>query len=47
MALILTLSRYPSPLDSADDRLTALVDVDVLDRDYLLPLAAVPVQGLK
>jgi hypothetical protein len=29
--------------DVGDDRLPALVDVDVLDRDLLLPLAAVAV----
>ena len=34
-------------LDVADDRLPALVDVDVLDGDLLLALAAMAVQGFE
>src|SRR4051794_23064960 len=47
MGLILAFACYPSSLDGADDRLAALVDVDVFDGDLLLALAAVPVQGLE
>lgn len=37
----------PPPLDGADDRLAALVHVDMLDRDLLLAFAAGPVQRLE
>jgi hypothetical protein len=35
----------PSPRgDGADDRLPARMDVDVLDRDFLLPLSAIALE---
>jgi len=47
MGLILDFASAPSPLGyGTDDCLAAVVDVDVLDRDPLLPLAAVPLQSL-
>ena len=40
--------RHPSPgLDSTNDGLSPGVDVDVLDGDLLLPLAAMAVQSLQ
>src|SRR5262245_438634 len=49
MGLFLRFRCEPSPpaLDVADDGLTALVDVDMLHRDLLLALAAVPVEGIE
>ena len=46
MGLILLFSSTPAPPgDVANDGLTALMDVDVLDRHLLLALAAVLVEG--
>ena len=39
------IANPPPGLDVADDGLAALVDVDVLDRDLLLALAAVAVEA--
>jgi hypothetical protein len=49
MGLFLCLRCDPSPpaLDIADDGLTALVNVNVLNSDLLLALAAVPIQCVK
>src|SRR3954469_5947348 len=47
MGLILAFPCYPTPLDGTDNRLAALVDMDVFDRDLLLALAAMPVQGFE
>jgi hypothetical protein len=45
MNVFLVFTRHPTPgIDRADDRPPAGVDVDVLDADLLLALAAVPVQ---
>ena len=49
MGLILRLGVTPTSRrvrHGPDDRLTALMDVDVLDRDLLLPLSPVSIQGL-
>ncbi len=46
MGLFLIFSRCPSPrCDVADDGLAALMDVDMLDCDALLPFAAMVVQS--
>ena len=48
MGLILTLRRCPTPLvDGTDNCLTAMVDMDVLDRDLLLPFPAVPIENIE
>ena len=39
MGLILRIGSHPAPLHIADNRLAALVDVDVFDRNFLLPFA--------
>jgi hypothetical protein len=45
MGLFLFFFRAPTPRgDGTDDRLTAGMDVDVLDSDLLLPLAAIPLE---
>src|SRR4051812_7129348 len=46
MGSILTFLTVPSPTlgDGADDRLAARMDMDVLDPNQLLPLAAMPVE---
>jgi hypothetical protein len=44
MGLILRFGPYPTPLHVADNGLPAFVDVDVFDRDFLLPFAAMAVQ---
>ena len=50
MGLFLEFAGIPTPRltgcgDYADDRLAARMDVDVLDRDFLLAFAAVAVQS--
>ena len=49
MGLILCFRCEPSPpaLNVADDGLAAFVNVNVLDRDLLLALAAVPVERIE
>jgi hypothetical protein len=47
MGLILRFGPHPTPLHVADDGLSAFVDVDVFDRDLLLPFAAMAVQCLQ
>jgi hypothetical protein len=47
MRLILRFGPYPTPSYVADNCLPAFVDVDVFDRDFLLSLAAMPVQSLQ
>ena len=49
MGLILQFESIPSPggLDGANHRLSSGVNVDVLDRDLLLALAAIALQRLK
>jgi hypothetical protein len=46
MRLILAFLGSPTPAlgDTTDDGLTALVDGDVLDRDFLLPAGPVSLQ---
>ena len=39
--------RLRAPLDIPDNRLPALVDVNVLDRDFLLALAAVAIERVE
>jgi hypothetical protein len=45
MGLILAFRGEPTP-HRADDSLSAVVNVDMLDRDFLLTFAPVTVQGL-
>ena len=49
MGLLLWFQTIPAPraLDRADDGLAAGMDVDVLNRDFLLALAAVPIEGFE
>jgi hypothetical protein len=48
MGLPLISARHPTPgLDSTDNGLASRMDVDVLDGDLLLALAAMAVQGLQ
>jgi hypothetical protein len=47
MGLFLRFRSHPTPLHIADDGLTAVVDVDVFDRDFLLSFAAMTVQRLQ
>ena len=49
MGLFLSFRREPSPpaLDVANDGLTAVVDVDVLDRDFLRSAGPVALQRLQ
>jgi hypothetical protein len=49
MGLFLSFVRHPSPRggNGADDGLAAGVDSDVLNRDLLLPLAAVAIESLE
>jgi len=47
MGLPLIFARHPTPrLDSADNGLTAGMDVNVLNGDALLTLAAMTAQGI-
>ena len=39
------LSSFPRSFDASDDRLSAVMDVDVFNHHFLLPLAAVLVKG--
>ena len=48
MGLFLSFVRHPPPGEKgADDGLAAGVDSDVLNRDLLLPLAAVAIERLE
>lgn len=49
MGLFLRFRGGPSPRisDSADDGLPTIVDMHMLDGDFLLPFAAVTVEGLQ
>ena len=49
MGLILYFQCQPSPggLDVADDSLPALVDVDMFDRNLLLPFATLAIEGFQ
>ena len=47
MGLILRFCPHPTPLHVADNGLSPFVDVDVFDRDFLLPFAAMAVQSLQ
>jgi hypothetical protein len=44
---LLSVRTLPPALDVADDGLAALVNVNMLDRDLLLTLAAVPVERIE
>ena len=44
---LISMRPHPPGLDVADDGLAAFVDVDVLDRDLLLALAAVAIEGFE
>jgi hypothetical protein len=45
MGLFLDFCRHPTPsVDRADDRLPALIDMDVLNSHLLLTLAAITLQ---
>jgi hypothetical protein len=44
---LLSVRTLPPALDIADDGLAALVNVNMLDRDLLLALAAVPVERIE
>jgi hypothetical protein len=47
MGLPLVFVRHPTPrLNSTDDGSASRVDMDVFDRDFLLALASMPVQGI-
>lgn len=47
MGLILRFGEHPTPLNVADNRLPAVVDVNVFDRNFLLALPTMPVQRLQ
>jgi hypothetical protein len=47
MGLILRFRPHSTPLHVADNGLSAVVDVDVLDRNFLLALATMSIEGLK
>jgi hypothetical protein len=47
MGLILRFGPYPTPLHVSYNGMSAFVDVDVFDRDLLLPLASMAVQSLQ
>ena len=47
MGLILRFGSHPTPRHIADNSLAAFVDVDVFDRDFLLALASVAIQGFQ
>ena len=44
---LISMQTLPPGLDVADDGLAAFMDVDMLDRDLLLALAAVTVEGFE
>jgi len=44
---LISVRTHPRTLDVADDGLAPLVYVDMLDRDLLLPLAAMSVEGFE
>jgi hypothetical protein len=44
---LFSVRTLPPALDIADDGLAALVNVNMLDRDLLLTLAAVPVERIE
>jgi hypothetical protein len=46
IGLILGSPQHPTPLDGTEDRLPSGIDVDLFDRDFLLPLAAAALQRL-
>jgi hypothetical protein len=47
MGLILRFGPHPTPLDIADNGLSAFVDVDVFDCYLLLTFAAMPIEGFQ
>jgi hypothetical protein len=47
MGLILRFGIHPAPLYVANNGLSAFVDVDVFDRNFLLALATMPIESFQ